>query len=450
MQFAIDYINTLLSGPFMVIGIIIVGVIMSVKTGFIQVRKLKAAFSHVAGSLFKKSSNKVGITPFQAVTTALAGTIGTGNIVGVATAIAIGGAGSIFWMWISAFFGMATKYSEIVLAIKYREKKGNEFVGGAMYYLQRAFNSGFPSALFAVMCVLSSFGIGNMVQANAISGAIMSITSINFRPIVMIIALIIGFVIIGGIKRIAKITESFIPFMALFYMLGCLVIIFMNCNLIFDAFSQIFIGAFNADSIGGGVVGFLTCKAMRVGFARGVFTNEAGLGSAPIAHAAADAKSPADQGLMGIFEVFFDTIIMCTLTGLVIIISGQYNNPNVDISSITMMAFAKFLGEYAGIFIAISTTFFAVSSIISWSYYGQSCIQYLCNSKKIIILYKIIFIFTIYFGAVTSLDFVWGFADLFNGLMMLPNLIGVVLLSNVVKKETIDEFSTSKKTTSTK
>lgn len=436
MQDLINYLNNFLSGPIIVWGIVIVGIILSIKTNFIQVRKLGASIKQTLYALFKKTDNTVGITPFQAVTTALAGTIGTGNIVGVAAAISIGGAGAIFWMWISAFLGMATKYAEIVLAIRYREKNGNEYIGGPMYYLREICKSKFPSIAFAILCILSSFGIGNMVQSNAISGAITSVSTMNFRPIMIVISIIVGFVIIGGIKRIAKITESFIPFMAVFYMLGCIIIIFMNFDVLGLAFLEIFTGAFDFSSVAGGIMGFLTAKSLRVGFARGVFTNEAGLGSAPIAHAAANAKSPADQGLMGIFEVFFDTIVMCTLTGLVIIISGLYCNPSLDGASLTLSAFTMYLGKYAGIFIAISTIFFAVSSIISWSYYGESCIKFLCKSKYAILIYKIIFVGAIYFGAVTSLDFVWGIADLFNSLMMIPNLIGIILLSNEVKRET--------------
>ncbi len=438
MQSFINSANDFLSGPIMVWGVIIVGIILSFKTGFIQATRLRYALKQILSSLFKKADkDSHGITPFQAVTTALAGTIGTGNIVGVATAISLGGAGAIFWMWVSAFFGMATKYSEILLAIKYRQKeKNNTYVGGPMYYLKVATNGNFFSIVFALLCLASSFGIGNMVQANAISDAIKSVSNISYKPIIVIIAILVGFVIIGGIKRIAKTTEALIPAMALFYISGCIIIICMNITSLYDVFREIFVSAFNFKSATGGAVGFTMARAIKIGFARGVFTNEAGLGSAPIAHAAADAKSPAHQGMFGIFEVFFDTIIMCTLTGVVIIISGLHNSGKLDGAALTLGAFNKYLGNFATIFVAISTVFFAVSTIIGWSYYGQTCLNYLCKSKIVMLIYKLVFIVAIYVGAVTSLEFVWGVSDLFNSFMMIPNLIGIILLSNVVKDET--------------
>jgi len=438
MQTIINYANELLSGPVMVWGAVIIGIILSLKTRFIQVTKLGYALKQIGVSLFKKPDKKSnGITPFQAVTTALSGTIGTGNIVGVATAITLGGAGAIFWMWVSAFFGMATKYSEITLAIKYRSKnKDNLFFGGPMYYISKAVGGRWLSVIFALLCLTSSFGIGNMVQANAISDAIQSVSNINYKPIIIVVAILVGFVIIGGIKRIAKTTEKLIPAMAMFYIGGCLVIIFMNLSSMSTVFSEIIHSAFNMKSAAGGVVGFTMARAIKIGFSRGVFTNEAGLGSAPIAHAAADAKSPADQGLWGIFEVFFDTIIMCTLTGAVIIVSGLHNNNSLDGAALTLGAFRQYLGDFAAIFIAVSTVFFAVSTIISWSYYGQTCVNYLFKSKKAVLIYKFFYIIAIYIGAVTTLEFVWGISDLFNSLMMIPNLIGVVLLGNVVKEET--------------
>ncbi len=259
------------------------------------------------------------------------------------------------------------------------------------------------------------------------------------------IAVIVGFVIIGGIRRIAKVTESFIPAMAIFYMVGCIVIIAMNLGSMKNVFAEIFTSAFEFKSAVGGIGGFALAKAMKVGFARGVFTNEAGLGSAPIAHAAADAKSPAQQGLLGIFEVFFDTIVMCTLTGVVIIVSGLHTELNLDGAALTLAAFQMYLGNFAAIFIAISTVFFAVASIIGWSYYGQTCVQYLFHSKKAELIYKLFYVMAIYIGSITTLEFVWGISDVLNGLMMIPNLIGVVLLSNVVKEETQKEFSKNQK-----
>lgn len=436
LQQGIDYINNLLSGPIMVWGVVFVGIIMTIQTRFVQVRKLKESIVQVVSSLFKKRETKVGISPFQAVTTALAGTIGTGNIVGVATAISIGGAGSIFWMWVSAFFGMATKYAEIVLAIKYREKRGNEFVGGPMYYLMEAFKTNRMAKIFAFLCIISSFGIGNMVQANAVSDAIISVWRIDTRLIGIIVGIVVAFVIIGGIKRIAKITEGIIPIMAIFYIGGCFAIIILNSELALKALIEIVTSAFKFSSVGGGVAGFLTSKAMKVGFARGVFTNESGLGSAPIAHAAADAKSPSNQGLMGIFEVFFDTIIMCSLTGIVVVIFKLTQATDLTGAALTLAAFSEFLGDKAAIFIAISTVFFAISTIVSWSYYGQTCVSFLSKKRSATRLYKVLYIIAIYVGAVTTIELVWGVADIFNSLMMIPNLIGVVMLSSIVRDAT--------------
>jgi AGCS family alanine or glycine:cation symporter len=439
MQTFLDKINAFLSGPIMVLGVVVVGIVLSFQTGFIQATKLWYTLKQTVRSMFqKKAENQSGITPFQAVTTALSGTIGTGNIVGVATAVSLGGAGSIFWMWISAFFGMATKYSEIVLAIKYRQKgKDNTYLGGPMYYLNQAFRKKRMGKLFAFLCLASSFGIGNMVQANAITDSIATVFDINIKPFIIAVAVLVGFVIIGGIKRIAKTTEMLIPAMALFYLVGCIVILCMNITRLDDAFGEILKGAFRLKPAVGGVTGYTMAQAIRIGFARGVFTNEAGLGSAPIAHAAAEVKSPAEQGLLGVFEVFFDTIVMCTLTGLVIVLSGLHIDGNLSGAALTLGAFEKYLGNFASVFIAISTVFFAISAIIGWSYYGETCVNYLFHSQKVVFFYKLFYVFVIYLGGVTTIQFVWGVSDLLNSLMMIPNLIGILLLTKVVKQETV-------------
>lgn len=440
MEQILDKVNSVLTGNIMIWGVLLVGVILSIKTGFVQITKLAYTIKSVISEMISKKKSDSGITPFQAVATALSGTLGTGNIVGVAAAITIGGSGAIFWMWISAFFGMATKYSEILLSIKYRTRdEAGRYVGGPMYYLNYAVKNKSLSIIFAFLCLLSSFGIGNMVQANAISDAIRSIApnGYDFRPIIILIAVLIAVVIIGGIKRIASVTEAFTPIMAVFYLLGCFIVIGRNIHLVPAVFSEIISDALNIKGAVGGVCGFTVAQAMKTGFSRGIFTNEAGLGSAPIAHAAAEAKSPADQGLLGIFEVFFDTIFMCTLTGTVIILSGFHNTTSLDGAVLTFAAFQKYLGEYAGIFLAASTILFAVASIIGWSYYGQTCVKYLFKSKTAIIIYKLLYIIAIYVGSTITLRMVWGIADLFNGLMMIPNLIGVVLLADVVKEETV-------------
>ncbi len=441
MEAFIDRLNSLVISPIMVWVVILVGLLLTIKTGFIQFRRLGFTLRYTFSQMFAKADkNAKGITPFQAVATALSGTIGTGNIAGVATAVAIGGAGSIFWMWVSAFLGMATKYAEIVLSMKYRKKSNDgSYSGGPMYYIEEAMGGKKLARLFALLCLFASFGIGNMTQSNTAATAIKTFLPISDKQLklaVIAVAIIIGFVIIGGIKRIAKITSALVPAMALFYIGGCVLIICMDFSNVGNVFKTILISAFNMKSAVGGVVGFGIIKAIKVGFARGVFTNEAGLGSAPIAHAAAENKMPAMQGLWGIFEVFFDTIVMCTLTGVVIILSGLYVDPSLNASALTLMAFQSYLGNFAAVIIAISTVFFAVATIISWSYYGETCVNYLFGSKFAVNIYKVFYIFAIYFGAITTANLVWGLSDLFNGLMMIPNLIGVMLLMNVVKSET--------------
>lgn len=432
----LNFINEYISSPIMVCGAIIVGIYLTFKMRFVQVTHFFDSFK----SLFENDKKKSGISPFQAVTTALSGTLGTGNIVGVATAISIGGAGSLFWMWVSAFFGMATKFCEISTSVLYSQKdnKGN-FFGGPMYYIK---NPKLQIA-FAIFCLLSSFGIGNMVQSNTVAEAVSCTFNINFKPIIIIIMILVFFTLVGGIKRIASITEKAIPFMATFYIGGCLLVICMNLPSICSVFQDIISSAFDFSSIGGGLIGYKVVRSMKIGITRGIFTNEAGLGSAPIAHACANAKSPSKQGFLGVFEVFFDTIVMCTMTGIVILLSSKYSaniGGNVTGANLTLGAFEEFLGSFAGSFIAISTIFFAVSTIISWSYYGSACVTFLTKSKTAQFVYRICYIIAIYIGATSTLNFVFAFSDLLNCLMMIPNLIGICAISNEVKKSLLDEF----------
>lgn len=435
----IELLNQLLSGPAMVAGVLLTGAVLTFKTGFVQVKRLGFAFSHIASQIGKGPAQKDGITPFQAVSTALSGTLGTGNIVGVAAAIIVGGAGSLVWMWVSAFLGMATKYAEIVLAMRYRKKCKGGYEGGAMYYIKSATGSKALAAFFAVMCVLASFGVGNMTQANTAAAAISALFSPSeqgLKLIFIVLAIVVGIILLGGISRIAKITSLVTPFMALFYIACCLFVIAANAERIIPAFSVIFKAAFTFKSAAGGLLGYGVARAMRVGFARGLFTNEAGLGSAPIAHAAANSELPALQGLWGVFEVFLDTIVMCTLTGLALIVSGE---PCGDISQSAtwvLRAFRGTLGSFASYAVGISTILFAVSTIISWSYYGTVAIRYLTKSKRVLLLYRICYTAAVYIGAVSSVSMIWGAADLCNSLMMIPNLIAVIMLSGVVKEET--------------
>lgn len=438
MLSAFEQINGLVFGPIMVFAVLSAGIFLSVKTRFVQFRYLGYSIKTVCSSVFKKSRSKDGISPFRALATALSGTLGTGNIAGVATAVAIGGAGAVFWMVVSAFLGMAVKYSEIVLAVKYRTETKSGWRGGAMYYISKAVGNK-AAAVFAVFCLLASFGVGNMTQSNTAKIALLSIFA--FTPaqtgfIFLIICLIIGIVIFGGIKRISGVTTTLVPFMAIFYIGCCFFVLASDITGCLSAVCEIMKSAFNFQSAAGGLAGSLFCRAVRIGFSKGVFTNEAGIGSAPMAHAAADAETPAKQGLWGIFEVFFDTCIMCSMTGIVVVMSGAAQD-SVPIPALALAAFKKYLGNGAAVIIAASTIFFALSTIVGWSFYGECAINYLTNeSRRALNIYRLIYAGAVYFGAAASIGLVWGMADIFNVLMMLPNIYALMLLSNVVKRET--------------
>ena len=441
MQTILDTLNRWLTGPVMVWGVLFVGLWMALQTRLLPFRRFFYALRYTVSQMFQKpQQGQKGITPSQAVTTALSGTLGTGNIAGVGAAISIGGPGALFWMWVGAFLGMATKYSEITLAMRFRRKgKDGKWLGGPMYYLEQIPGGKKTACFFAVFCLAASFFSGNMVQSNTAAAAVRSVTSLSpgmTGLLFAVIALLIGLVIIGGIGRIAKTTELLVPAMALFYIAGCLIVLFTNRNSLPHVFSLIFSEAFSLKSAAGGVSGCLMMRAMKVGFTRGVFTNEAGLGSAPIAHAAAENSLPARQGLWGIFEVFTDTIVMCSLTGFVVILSGFYQSGSSDGAAVTLAAFEHYLGGFAACLTGVSTVFFAVASIIGWCYYGESCVRYLSGSGRLVLLYKALYVIAVYAGAVLSVDVIWGLTDICNGLMMLPNLIGVAFLSHVVRQET--------------
>lgn len=552
-------VNGVVWGVPMLVLILSTGIYMTVRTGFFQITKIKHWANETFLAIFKKRSvtktkDKKAISQFQALSTALAATIGTGNIAGVATAIAVGGPGAVFWMWLSAFFGMMTNYSENVLGIFYRKKNDlGEWSGGAMYYINEGLKDrkGFRhiakplAALFSVFCLLASFGIGNMTQVNSISSAMKS--SFNIPAIVtgVVLAAIAALVIVGGIKRIASVTEKLVPFMALFYIIGCLTIFFSNFHQIPYVFSSIFSNAFNFGAIAGGVGGYVIKRAVTMGFKRGVFSNEAGLGSSVMVHSASDVKEPVVQGMWGIFEVFFDTIIVCTLTSFVILSSpaesktfneamqsisteaqyfeihtpsdggivnliddninalckvapkdaaeGTYTeyaaktvygqeltvkllnadaangesdftyanvmeirgvqgknadgtlmtdgngNPIITSVEITEVngvplvtyAFSLRLGSFAGKLLAIAILLFAFSTVLGWSFYGTKALEYLFGTKATIV-YKVIFVLFVIVGCTMDLSLAWDLGDTFNGLMAIPNLIGVLLLSATV------------------
>ena len=423
-------ISSLIWGLPLLILITMTGIFLTMRIGFLQIRLLPYSLK-LAFSKSQDSDSEGDISHFQALMTALAATIGTGNIVGVASAILIGGPGALFWMWISAFFGMATKYSEAVLAVKYRvQEEDGEMSGGPMYYLERGLNQKWLGILFALFGAIAAFGIGNLVQANSVAGVVRSVFHIPNWGTGLALTLFTGLVLLGGIQSIGRVTAFFIPFMAVFYVLAGLIIIIMNATEIPAALALIFRDAFTGEAAAGGALG----TVIRYGVARGVFSNEAGLGSASIAAAAAKTDLPARQALVSMTQVFIDTIVMCSITGLAIVLAGQYDS-GLHGSELTTASFNSFLGPAGSYVVAISLLFFASSTIIGWSYYGEKCCSYLF-SKKIIPYYRTLFVLAVFVGAVTSLEIVWTFADIMNGLMALPNLIGILALSGVVAAET--------------
>ena len=429
-----NIINSFVWGPFMLALLVGTGIYISVRTNFLQVSKIALWSKLTLGALGKKKESGVNVSPFQAVATALAATVGTGNIAGIATAIVAGGPGAVFWMWVSAFFGMMTKYAEVVLAVKFREtNKDGVHYGGPMYYISNGAKLPWLACLFAFFCTFASFGIGNMTQANSIASAVSS--NFGVAPLVtgVVLAVLVALVIVGGIKRIASVTELLVPFMAILYITIALVVLIINFSRIPAAFGEIFSSAFSLRSVGGGIMGYVITRAMRFGFARGVFSNEAGLGSAPIVHAASSTKNPVEQGFWGIFEVFVDTIIICSLTALVVLTSGLYVDGKLDGAALTSAAFSGSLGRFGGIALTFALVCFAFSTLVGWSYYGERALGYLTgNNKTMGYLYKAVFIACIVIGSTMELTLVWGISDTLNGLMAIPNLIGILILSGTV------------------
>ncbi len=431
------------------------GIYLTIGSGAVQFRRFGYAMRNTAGKLFHKQESADGsITPFQAVTTALAATVGTGNIVGTSQAIAMGGYGAVFWLWIAALLGMVIKYAEVTLAIQFRERDAHgDWVGGPMYYIKNGMGPkwGWLAAAFSLLAALASFGIGNMSQSNSIVGSINDAvtalvpgftgqTTLNW-VVGILLAAMTALVLFGGIKRIGAVTEKLIPFMSMAYILMTLLVILFNLKGVGPAFAKIFSAAFTPRAVLGGAAGITLRQAVIWGLRRSAFSNEAGLGSAPIAHAAAHCKSPVDQGIYGIFEVFMDTIVICSLTALTIIISG------VDItfgvkpgSSLISAAMGTvYSGKLSAVFVAVALSLFAYSTILGWSLYGTRCVQHLLGMKAARV-YQVIFIVVIVVGCVSSLDFVWNIADTLNGLMAIPNFIALFALSPVVFKLTKDYF----------
>ena len=457
LNFLTNTLNTVAWMYILLPCVILGGIYFTFRNKGIQILKLGYALKNTIGKVFtKQTAQKGSLTPFQAVTTALAATVGTGNIIGTSQAIVMGGYGAIFWLWIAALLGMIIKYCEVTLSVKFRERnEKGEWVGGPMYYITNGMGKKWKwlAVLFAVFATLASFGIGNLSQANSISSSINN-AIVSFVPSAadkgMIISIVIGVILavicalslLGGVKRIGKITEFLIPFMSIFYIICTFIIIGKNITNIGVAFNNIFLGAFTPRAVCGAACGIAVKEALIWGLKRSAFSNEAGLGSAGIAHAAADTKSPVQQGLYGIFEVFADTIVICTLTGLSIIISGIKINFGENVSSeLITAAFATVFGnKFAALFVAIALFLFAFSTILGWSLYGSRCVEYLFGEKASKV-YKILYSLIIILGTTTSLKIVWNLADTFNGLMAIPNFIALFTLSGVVAKLTKEHFS---------
>ena len=457
--------NDFLWGWFMIILLLGTHIFLTIRTKFVQRKTLKA----IKLSVTKDPDSDGDISPFQALATALASTIGTGNIIGVGTAIALGGPGAVLWCWLTGVFGIATKYSESLIGVKYRVKTSDgRMLGGAMYALERGFKfktlGKILAVLFALFALLASFGIGSGVQVNAISNIMNNTfdlgtvnlfgqdTSVISIVVGVLVAAVTAVVIFGGIKSISRVCELLVPFMAVFYVLGCLIILGMNFDVLGKTFEMIFQDAFSLKSVAGGFLGSSIMLAARYGIARGLFSNESGMGSAPIVASAAQTRNPVRQAMISSTGTFWDTVVVCLMTGLVLV-SSIIKNPAIDVSEggdLTYKAFQQ-IPVIGTPILVIGIAAFAYSTILGWSYYGERCVEYLFGRKGMI-PYKLIFVFVLLIGPVIKLDLVWTMADIFNALMSIPNLIAVIVLSPVVVKETnyylygnrLDEYDKTK------
>ena len=464
----VDKLNGIAWGPWMLILLVGTGVYLSARVGFIQFAKFGYAMKNTLGKLFQKQTAGEGeVTPFQALATALAATVGTGNIAGVTGAIAVGGPGAVFWMWLSALFGMVTKYAEVVLAVRYRERNAKgDWVGGPMYYIKNGLGKkwNWMAYLFCVLGAMAAFGIGNMTQVNTIAGAInnaidafggntMAISFTMFDQVIPVSSIIIGGIVafivaltlFGGVKRIGSVTERMVPVMAGIYIICALCVVFTNLGSVGKIFAMIVKGAFSAEAALGGAFGITIMTTIQKGVGRGVFSNEAGLGSAPIAHAATSETDPVRQGVYGIFEVFMDTIVICTLTALTLMCGIE---AGVDIAwgqsagaELIAASFATIFGNQIGsLIVAMGIGLFALTTILSWSLYGTRCFEFLFGGKGVGI-FQTVFVTMVVVGATLKLDLVWNIADTLNGFMAIPNLIALLGLSGVVIKLTKEHFA---------
>lgn len=424
------FINGIVWGPLMLCALLGIGIYFTVRMKFFQIRHFRVWWNATFLSLFRKENDcqrKDRISPFQAMATALAGAIGTGNIVGVAGAITLGGPGAVFWMQIAAVFGMATVYVENVLGVRYREKKNGRFVGGPMYYIEKGLHCKWGAVLFAVFCTFAALGMGNMTQANSAAGALQYCFQIPPEISGIVLAVLTGIIIFGGIDRIAALTEKLIPLMAILYILASLAVLAMHFSNIPAAIENIFVSAFDLRAASGGFLGYGMARALKYGISRGVFSNEAGLGSSPIVHAAADTEDPSRQGMWGMFQVFTDTIVLCSLMALCIIAS-DCAVPGADGIALSIAVFEGSLGIAGKIFISLSIVVFAFATLVSWCYYGERSLEYLTGGR-FIQCYRFLYAAVAYLGSVTSISLVWEISDTLNGLMAIPNLAALLLLS---------------------
>ena len=466
MQDGLTFVYDNILSIAMMVLLIAGGLFLSIKLGFLQFRRFGYTMKNTIGTLFDKNLHKKeagSVSPFQAVTTALAGTIGTGSIACIATALVIGGPGAVFWMWVSALLGMVTKYSEIVLSLKYREtNEEGAYMGGPMYYIKNGLGKkwGWLATMFAIFAMIACIGTGNATQSNSISDVFNKNFGVATWITGIILTIIVAVVILGGVKRIASINEKLVPVMAVLFIISAIVALIFNAEKIPEAFALIFKEAFNLKAAFGGVAGYSILSAMRTGVNRGVFSNEAGLGSAPIAHAASSTKDPAKQGFWGVFEVFFTTIIICTMSALVVLTSNVYTQSageflafgesavRVNGASLSSAAFGEALPYVGTIVISVATVFFALSTILGWAYYGEVCAGYVFpkHRRAAVLAYRAVYVVFVFVGAVAELSIVWKITDCFNVLMAVPNLIALIALSGVVVKTTREHFAKQKDT----
>ena len=437
------FINGIVWGPVMIAVYFGIGLFYSIRIRFYQIFSFRTWWDKTFNSIFKPGKGKAPdnrLTPYKAMTTALAGTIGTGNIAGVASALTLGGAGAVFWMWIAAVLGMATIYAEIYLGVLFREKKNGEFAGGPMYYLEKGAGCKIAAGLFCVCCIASSLGMGNMTQANSVSAALEEGFFVPPAVTGILLCLTVGFIIIGGIDRISAISEKLVPGMAVIYITFSVIILAINYRNIPHAFSMIITDAFDVKSAVGGFTGYGAGKAIRYGISRGVFSNEAGLGSSPIIHSAAEADSPASEGLWGMFQVFIDTIILCTLMALCILTTQTEPGDNNGMQ-LSILPFQSVFGCAGRMIISACVALFAFATLISWCFLGEKCLGYLFGDDRFAKRYRVIYIIFAFAGCNLGFSLVWEISDTLNGLMAIPNLFALIILSGRIRYKELKDLS---------